>query len=424
MTEKKKGFYYGWVVIFAAFLTQFVTTGLLIYTFSLFVVPMSTMFDVPRTSITIASSIYTIMFALVSPTVGTQIAKGRIKPLLFASAVLFGGGFLAMSLVNNIVAFYIVYALIGLGGALGGPVVGGALPAAWFDKRKGLAVGIVNCGGGIAAIVVAPIIANVMKGMGTQAAFVVIGVLAIILLVVAALIVKSKPQDMGLMPDGITQEEYDALPAKQRPVAVGLTRSEAMKTPTLWLIAIALMFLGFGQLGVMQNAAAYLTDLQFDPQISATALGCVGMAGVCGKLFFGWLVDRMDAKIVFCIGNILLVVGTLFLTYTTQESTLVWLLGYAVVFGFGVGCWTPCITVLLGRLFGMAYFGAIWGIVFALRTAGDILGVPGVSTIAGFTGYQGAFWVAIAMLVVSLVLVLVTKKPKAYADMEEKAQQA
>lgn len=421
MTEKKKGFYYGWVVVIATFLTQFVTTGLLIYTFSLFVVPMSTMFDVPRTSITIASSIYTIMFAVVSPIVGTQIAKGRIKPLLFASAVLFGGGFLAMSFVNNIVAFYIVYALIGLGGALGGPVVGGALPAAWFDKRKGLAVGIVNCGGGIAAILVAPIIANVMTGMGTQTAFIVIGIIAIVLLVVAAILIKSKPQDIGLMPDGLTKEEYEALPVKERPVVVGLTRSQALKTPTLWMIAVALMFLGFGQLGVMQNAAAYLTDLQFDPQITATALGCIGMAGVAGKLFFGWLVDRMDAKVVFCIGNILLIVGTLFLTYTTQGSTLVWLLGYALLFGFGVGCWTPCITVLLGRMMGMAYFGAIWGVVFALRTVGDILGVPGVSTIAGATGYTTAFWIAIGMLVVSLVLVLVSKKPKAYEDLEKAA---
>ncbi len=424
MAENKKGFYYGWVVIIATFITQFVTTGLLIYTFSLFVVPMSTMFDAPRTSITVASSIYTIMFAVISPIAGAQIAKGRLKPMLFASAILFGGGFIAMSFVNNIIAFYIVYALIGLGGALGGPVIGGALPAAWFDKRKGLAVGIVNCGGGIAAITTTPLIGNVLASSGTSTAFLTIGVIALVLMILAALLIKTKPQDIGLMPDGLTKEEYDALPAKERPVSVGLTREQAMKTPALWLISIALLFLGFGQLGVMQNAAAYLNDIQFDSQIAATALGVVGMCGVIGKLFFGWLVDRMDAKIVFCIGNIMLIVGTLILNFTTQTSTLPWLMGYAVIFGVGVGCWTPCVTVLLGRYMGMAYFGAIWGVVFGLRTVGDIIGVPGVSAIAGFSSYNIAFWVAIVMLLVSLVFVLISKKPQAYADMEEQARAA
>lgn len=193
MAENKKGFYYGWVVIIATFITQFVTTGLLIYTFSLFVVPMSTMFDAPRTSITVASSIYTIMFAVISPIAGAQIAKGRLKPMLFASAILFGGGFIAMSFVNNIIAFYIVYALIGLGGALGGPVIGGALPAAWFDKRKGLAVGIVNCGGGIAAITTTPLIGNVLASSGTSTAFLTIGVIALVLMILAALLIKTKP---------------------------------------------------------------------------------------------------------------------------------------------------------------------------------------------------------------------------------------
>ncbi len=421
MGETKKGFYYGWVVVLAAFLCHFVTTGLLIYTFSLFVVPMSELLNAPRTSIAIASSIYTVCVAVLSPVVGSQIAKGRVKVLILAGAVFFAGGFFLLSFANSLPLFYVFYTLVGIGTAFAGPVVSSALPTVWFDKRRGLAVGIANCGGGIAAIFVPSIVANISAAAGVQTAFMVIAAIAAILLVAAALLVKSKPQDIGLMPDGLTQEEFDALPKAQRPVAVGLTRSQALKTPAFWLVSLGLAALGFGQLGVMQNAAAFLTDLQFDAAIAATALGAIGVTSTVSKIFFGWLADRIDAKIAFCIGNVLLLVGTLFLTYTQPDSGLAWLLGYALIFGFGIGSWASTVPLIVGNLMGVAYFGAIWGITFAFRTVGDIAGVPGISAIAGAAGYQTAFWIAIALFIVSALCMLVSKKPQAYADLEKEA---
>ncbi|MDR0888686.1 MAG: MFS transporter [Coriobacteriales bacterium] len=422
--EKKK-FYYGWIVVIAAFLTQFVTTGLLIYTFSLFVAPMATSLDVPRTSITIASSIYTLAFAILSPVAGSQIDKGRIKIMIVIAAVLFGGGFILLAFASNIVMFYIFYALIGIGGALAGPAVGSTLSALWFDKHRGLTTGIVNAAGGVAALFMPTILASVMESSGgTMVAFIIIGIISVVLLLISAVLVKTRPQDIGLMPDGLTKAEYDKLPQKQRPVMVGLTRAQALKTPALWFMAIALMCLGFGQLGVMQNATAFLTDTKFDMVAAAQALSIVGVVGVVSKLFFGWLVDKVDPKIVFAIGNILLIIGTLILTYTQPTSGIAWMYGYAVIFGFGVGCWAPVVPVLAGRTFGMAYFGAIWGVAFGLRTIGDIVGVPGVSGIASFMGYQGAFWIAAILLAISLVLMVFVRKPKSFADIEKAAADA
>lgn len=421
MTEKKKGFYYGWIVVLAAFLCHFVSTGLLIYTFSLFVVPMSELYDVPRTSITIASSIYTACVALVSPVVGSQVAKGRVRILIILAAVLFGGGFLLLSIANSVVLFYVFYALVGVGCALAGPVVTSALPTMWFEKRRGLAVGIAGCGGGVAAIFIPNVVGSVITSSGAQTAFIVIGVVAIIILAIAAILVKSKPQDIGFMPDGLTKEEFDAMPQKERPVLIGLTRAQALRTPALWLLSLALIFLGFGQLGVMQNAAAFLTDLQFDMTIAATALGVIGITSTVSKIFFGWLADKINPQIVFIMGNVLLLIGTLFLTYTQPDSSLIWLLGYALVFGFGIGSWSSTVPLIIGKLMGVMYFGAIWGVVFAFRTIGDIIGVPGISAIAGTSGYQIAFWVAIACFVVSAICVLATRKPKAFSDLEKQS---
>lgn len=417
---KKKGFYYGWVVVLAGFLCHFVSTGLLIYTFSLFVVPMTELLQTDRTAIMLASSIYTLCVAIISPIVGGQVAKGRVKLIIILGAILFGGGFLLLSIASTLPLFYIFYAMIGIGCALAGPVVSSALPTAWFDKRRGLAVGITNCGGGVAAIFMPTIVAGIITTSGPQMAFIAIGILAIVLLLVAALLAKPNPQSIGLMPDGLTKEEFDALPQKERPVLIGITRAEAFKTPALWLLCLALVFLGFGQLGMMQNAAAFLTDLKFDMTIAATALGVIGMTSTVGKIFFGWLSDRVNPQLVFCIGNVLLIIGALFLVYTQPDSSLFWLLGYALLFGFGLGCWSSTVPLIIGRLMGVAHFAAIWGIVFGFRTVGDIFGVPGVSAIASASSYQTAFWVAIALFVVSAVFIVITRKPKSFIELEKK----
>jgi MFS family permease len=381
---------------------------------------MSELLEAPRTSIAIASSIYTACVALLSPMVGNQLAKGRVKLLVLAGAVLFGGGFALQALTNSLPMFYIFYALVGVGCALAGPVVSSALPTAWFDKKRGLAVGIANCGGGIAAIFVPSLIAQVTHSAGVHVAFLGLGIVAAALLVVAALLIKSKPQDIGLLPDGLTQAEFDALPQAERPQTTGLTRAQTLRTPALWLVSLALIALGFGQIGVMQNAAAFLNDLKFDMQTAATALGCIGIMSTVSKIFFGWLADRVDAKLVFSIGNVLLLVGTLLLVYTQPTSGLVWLLGYALIFGFGVGNWSATVPLIVGKLFGVAYFGAIWGIIFAFRTVGDITGVPGIAGIAASSSYQAAFWIAIVLFAVSIAIMWVTRKPRPHNEVPDK----
>jgi MFS family permease len=400
-----------------------VTTGFLIYTFSLFVVPMSELLDAPRTSIAIASSIYTACVAIFSPMVGNQIAKGRAKLLVLVGAALFGGGFALQSFASSLPMFYIFYALVGIGCALAGPVMSSALPTAWFAKKRGLAVGLANCGGGVAAIFVPSLVAGLTQTAGVNVAYLVLGAAAAILLAIAALLIKSKPQDIGLLPDGMTAEQCEAMPAGKRPAADGLTRAQALRTPALWLLSAALITLGFAQLGVMQNAAAFLNDLKFDPQTAATALGAIGIASTVSKVFFGWLADRIDAKLVFSVGNILLIVATLVLVNTQSDSGLFWLLGYAVIFGLGAGNWSATVPLIVTKLMGVAYFGAIWGIVFAFRTVGDIAGVPGIAALAGVNGYQSAFLVALVLFAATTAIIWLARKP-APAPAEQPAELA
>ncbi len=420
MKKTKKKVYYGWFVVLAAFLCNFASTGLMIYSFSLFVVPMSMILGVTRTSIALASSIFTICLGVVSAYVGNQVTKGRVKMLILVGIILLGGGNALLAVTDSLSLFYLCYALIGIGGALTGPAVTSTLATAWFEKRRGLANGIISCGASVCAIFMPFILAFIMDSAGVRAAYLANSVIVLILLSVALLLVKTKPQDIGLLPDGLVLEEYDAKSVEKRPVPIGLTLGEAVKTPAMWFICIAFAALGFGQIGVLQNAAPFLSDLTFDTQTVASALGLIGFAGGISTILCGWLADRINPKLVFCIGNTLLLIATLILTYTQPYSGYVWLCSYALLFGFGMGIWASSVPLIIAKLMGPMYFGSIWGIIFAIRSIfGDTAGVPTISKVAETAGYRIAFWVAIFLFAVSAILVIAAKKPKKFLEMEK-----
>lgn len=418
----RKRIYYGWFVTLATFLSTFISVGLAIYSFSIFVVPMSEALSVPRTSITVGSSLFTISMGIVGIFTGAQVAKGYVRRLIAVGIAFIGSGYFLLSVVNSLSVFYMAYILIGIGCACTGPVMTSSLLTAWFNKRRGLAVGITSCGASVCAIIMPSLVSAIMNSGGIRTAYRVCGVIVILLLFITFLIIRPNPQSMGLYPDGQTKEEYEANVPKKGGLGnlTGLNRGQAMKTVTFWMLCIAFAMLGFSQMGVMQNAAAFLSDLSFDGQAAARALSFIGLAGVFSTIISGWLADR-NPKATFCMGNAVLLTGTLFLMFTEQDSGFGWLMAYALFFGFGMGVWSSSLPLITSGLLGSKYFGAIWGIAFAVKSlCGDSLGAPIVSAIASVAGYRIAFMIPAVFFVISAVFVLTARKPQAMIDLETK----
>lgn len=428
METKKKRLYYGWIIVIAGFLINFVNTGFLLYPFSLFAASVSEELSLARTQVLLASTMYTAAFAVISPITGAQMQKGRMKHMLLLGAAVAGLGFIAMSRVSSLAMFYALYIAIGIGLAFAGPAIHTALPAIWFEKRRGLAVGIVNCGAGVGAIIVPKLVIYLTANYSWRTAYVVLGALTIVILAVLALfVVKNRPQDIGLLPDGLTPEEAAALPKEKAPVLSGLTRGEAIKTPAFWMIGLALLTLGVSQIGVMQNQASHLIAIEFDMSQAAGALGIIGFMTTISKFVYGWIVDRFGYRIAIVLGNVPLLAGILMLAMAQPGYSSTYMYVYAVLFGFGLGAWTPVITVAIGKNLGAKYFGAVWGVLFAIRTVGDAIGAPILSGLADiFGGYRIPLNLSAVLVAVSTVLVLAIRQPKEYKTMlqEEAAQTA
>jgi MFS family permease len=227
------------------------------------------------------------------------------------------------------------------------------------------------------------------------------------------LIIRMKPADMGLYPDGTESPELvvvsDALPAGVR----GLTLKTALTTSSFWLIAVSYLLSMVSLNGVMINQVPYLEDVGFPGTIAATALGAVGITSALGKLGFGWLCDRIPPRYAYSIGLGLQLVAIIILMSVKPASpqAAIWL--YAVIMGLAIGSWMPSMSMLISTTFGLSSYGSIFGMITLFQLIGTATG----PLVAGYmydamNTYYWAFSTFLALTAVSIPAILAVRRPK------------
>jgi MFS family permease len=173
----------------------------------------------------------------------------------------------------------------------------------------------------------------------------------------------------------------------------------------------------FSQVGIIQNQVPHLEDIGFPVAMAATALGGVGLMSAIGKFVFGWLCDRIQAKYSCLIGLGIQVIAIIVFINIRSESpiSIIWL--YAILMGFGVGSWLPTMSMLTSTSFGVAHYGAIFGVVAFAQSIGASTG----PLVAGFlfdtmNSYHLAFIISLAIYAISVPTILAVRRPKAFQN--------
>ncbi len=418
MTEvsivKKPRFFYGYWMVAAGFLCLFINGGYSIYGFSLFVSHIQKDFGWSRGEIMTAFTITQIIQAFFHPITGKLVSRYRAGKVIAVGALAVGLGFIFQSRMNSLWAFYIGYAVIGAGLSAIGPVPQSYVVSNWFKKRRGTVIGITVAGIGAGGFILARVIGGyLIPGIGWRNSYLVMGLFALLLIPLGLLLVKSKPADMGLYPDGITASEAVA-EAKTRPAGSGVwTLKMALYTSTFWLIFLSFITEGFGHTGVVQSQTPYLEDIGFPLATAAGALGSVALGSLLGKLFFGWLCDKMQAKYACAIGVTLMSVAILIIINTNQTTpiTTMWL--YAIIMGLGVGSLIPTMSILISANFGLASYGAIYGMISLAQTLGSSVAPSVAGYMYDATGtYHQVFIIFAIVNTVGIPAILAVRKPK------------
>ena len=413
--SKRPKVFYGYWIVLVAFLCLFTQSGFGFFAFSLFVRPLEADFGWSRGEIMTAFTIFFLIAGVTSPFIGRVVDRYGAKRVIIIGALVAGLGFIFLTQMNHLWHYYLGYAIIGIGMAAMSQVPASTLVSNWFQKKRGLAIGLMSAGFGGGGFVAAPLIGSyLIPNFGWAASYLALAILTWVLIIpLALLVIKTKPSDMGLYPDGMETPEVVAV-SKESPLdSSGLTPRMAMATPAFWLIAISFLLMQIGQVGVVQNQVPYLEDIGFPVLTATTALGTVGLMSALGKFGFGWLCDRIPPKYACSIGLGFQVVGVLTLINLGPASppAIIWL--YAITFGLGIGSWLPTMSMLTSTTFGLASYGTIFGMVSLAQNIGGATGplVAGYMYDATNT-YHWAFTIFLTLLVLAIPIILIIRRPK------------
>ncbi len=414
LSRKPRVFYGYWIVV-VAFFSVFINSGCGFYAFSLFVKPLQAEFGWGRGEIMAALTLLFLVMGATALPIGRVVDRYGAGRVMATGAFIAGLGFVWLSLVNTLWYFYGGYVIVGVGMAAMGMVPSTAVVSNWFKKRRGTIIGMMSTGIGAGGLVLAPLIGGyLIPNFGWRVSYLVLAVLTCVLIApLALLVIKTKPADMGLYPDGRQAPEAEAVTEASSSTTGGLTLKMALATSGFWLIAATFLANGFSQVGILQTLVPHLEDIGFPVAVAAGALGGIGFWSLIGKFGFGWLCDRIPAKYVGAISLGLQVVGTIILLNVRPALPLAIMWLYVVVMGLGVGGWLPTMSMLTSTNFGLAAYGAIFGAINFVQSIGAATGPLMAGYMYDIIGsYQRAFIIFLVLFAVAIPIILAMRHPK------------
>jgi len=415
--SKKPRFFYGYWLLAASFLMTLIHTGCGVFVFSLFVRPIQADLGWSRGTIMLAFTIHYMLVGVASPFIGRLVDRHGARMVVFFGALIAGAGFVVISLMNSLWQFCLGYAIAGVGLAAVGHVPASAMISNWFKKRRGMAIGVMAAGIGAGGLVMAPPLSGYfIPNFGWSGAYLALAIITCAVLIPLALfVIKNKPADIGLYPDGAEAPDVDTVSEASLPVAGGMTLRMALATPTFWLIVLTYLPSAFSQCAIIQHQVPHLEDIGFSPAIAATTIGGAGLGSAIGKFGFGWLCDHMPAKYACLIGLCLQVLAIIIFMNIGPASSVAMLWLYAIMIGLGMGCWLPTMAMLTSTNFGLSSYGAIFGMLAFVQAFGVSIG----PLVLGYmydtmNTYHWAFILLVSLYAISIPSALALRRPKPF----------
>ncbi len=397
--------FYGWLIVGTAFVTLCVNTGIVFYSFGVFLSVLTAHFGWTRAQVSFGFSLVTLFGALYSPFIGRAVDRVGPRPVQLVGGFLMALGFVLLRGVDSLRGFYLIMGLLVSLGSTGlGNLPSNAAVARWFVRGRGRALGISTAGLSMGGVIFVPLTQWLIDAYGWRNSFLVLGVLvALIALPPVALFMRRAPEDLGLRPDG------DAPPRPGVPIDFDAelerswTPAQAMQHRNFWLIAGAFSLTVLGISTTLLHQVAFLRDRGLDPAYASWVLGATAGVGVLGKLGFGFLLERYGHRriIMWCFG--LQALGVLCLLLPTHVVTLAIYVG---LYGFAMGGNATLQATIIGECFGRLHYGSIAGRMTPIIVLAQAVGIPLAGAIRDAMGsYVPAFLVIVVGSVLAVACI-------------------
>jgi MFS family permease len=392
--------FYGWWVVLASAFGLFWGIPISVYSFSVFFRPLMQEFHVGRAAVSLAFTLKLLAGALCAAPAGWLIDRYGPRRVILIGTAIFGSILLANRFFSGSIAqLYCFYVVLGLSIHGVSPIPYGSLVSHWFDRRRGLALGLTMLGIGVGAVIVPSVAQTLISRFGWKTAYSILG--ASVLLIcwpVVACFLKESPKDLGLFADG-TGAKTDALEDIRR----GFTAPEAWRSRDFWLMACAFTLVSASVQGFVVHIAPMLNDRNLGTRAAALGSSLIGAAVMVGRIGTGYLLDRTFAA---RLASVLFAVSAL-------GIALLWLgnltgaFAGAFLVGLGLGAEVDLIPYLASRYFGLRDFGKVYSSLFAVFALAGALGPlimgAGYDRTGSYTGPLVGFFLAILLATVLMI---------------------
>jgi MFS family permease len=408
---KTRRLYYGWVIALALAVTETVSWGIVYYSFSVFLVPMETELGATRAELSFAFSLALLVSGVAAIPVGRWIDRHGARVLMTVGSLGAVGLVLAWSQSDSLAELYVIFGGLGLAMAaiLYDPAF--AVLAKWFNRQRWSAFTLLTLVAGLASTIFVPMSSGLLVWLGWRSALVVLAVVLLAITVpLHAIVLRRRPEDLGLTPDGealldTAGSSILAAPTHQLPRVI-------VRNALFWLLTAAFVLSSGVSVAAGVHFVPYLLGQNQSAAFAASLAGAIGLMQLPGRVIFGplgrYLPRRwLSAGILLMQGGaVLLLVGT---------PSLGRLIAFVILFGMANGMVTLARAMTVADLYGTAHYGSISGLMSFWITLARASGPTAVALLYTAAGghYDGAFMLMTGVMVVAAL---------AYFAAEERAK--
>lgn len=401
--------FYGWYIVAMALFANFMSVGTNFYIFNAFMEPLCGQRGWTRTDINVALMIGTFVGFLGQVVYGTLVMRIGPRSLMTFGAVLAGVSFIFLGRAGQLWTFYALYVLLFMGnGALGGIVANTAVNN-WFVRKRGSALGMATAGVSLSGAVIPFLALILLEKTGLVGSFFWIGLALILTSPLTALIIRNRPEDHGMHPDGLAPGPSAGAGEGQEEADSGVwSAGQVFRSGAFWKVSMAFGLTMIGVVGVMSQLKPRFSDIGFDSRTAMAMMSVTALLGTFGKYFWGMICDRFDPRRVVAV---LMAGNALGLGLALWQGSMAALVLFIVVFGFAMGGVMSTFPVIIADLFGRESFAPVlrFAAIFLIL---QLLGYLIAGRSYDLTGsYNTAYAVFIGLDVVAVALVMTADRP-------------